>query len=189
MKWFGRAVLVVAVLGVAAAPAGAAPRKLKTEVLTISQVPKGFLAEAASSTEIFGCGASAFPTGWSAKATAGFNFKSPKAFPLISEVLATFPNAVTTYNDLIGGVAGCVNLNGTQDGRTYSGSIAKIPMNSYGDQSIGFQGHFFLNGTAIVLDVVVVRKGSDVMELEEANYTGVKTGGFEAIAAAAVSKF
>ena len=36
---------------------------------------------------------------------------------------------------------------------------------------------------------MVVLKGSDVMELEEANYTGVKTGGFEALAAAAVSKF
>lgn len=189
MKWFGRAVLAVAMVGVLAGPAGAAPKKLKSEVLSISQVPKGFLAEAASSTEIFNCTASSFPTGWSAKATAGFNYKSPKAFPLISEVLATFPDAVTTYDDLIGGVAGCVNLNGTQDGRTFSGSVAKIPLNSYGDQSIGFQGHFFLSGTAIVLDVVVVLKGSDVMELEEANYTGVKTGGFEALAAAAVSKF
>ncbi len=188
MKRFISVVLVVAVAQALMGPAGAAPTKLKTELLSVSQVPKGFLVEAASSTEVFGCSASAFPTGSSAKATGGFNYKAPKAFPLIAEVLATFKNVTTAYGTLTGGIAGCAHVSGTQDGRSFTGTVSKLSLPSYGDQSAAYIGHVTFGGQLIVLDIVVVRRGKDLMELEEANFSSLSASGFATIAAAAANK-
>jgi hypothetical protein len=181
------AVVVVLAWGLAV-PAGAATGVLRAKVLKVSELPKGWLAAGASTTALFGCPASSFPTHSSAKVAAGFTYLTPKSFPLLTEVLATFSSSTTAYNALEGGLAGCAHVSGTLNGKTLSGTVTKMAFTKYGNQSTAFVGRISVGGSPIVVYVLVVRKSKELMEIEEANFTSLSLSGFRSIAATAATK-
>lgn len=188
MKRICSAAVIVAFILSWVTPVGAAPMNLHSKLLTVSQLSTGWLKESNSSSEVFGCSASAFPSGSSAKAAVSFNYKAPKGFPLITEVLATFKNASPAYDTLTAGLAGCTHVSGTLHGTSFTGTIAKMSFQSYGNQSAAFDVHVNLGGTVIVVDVVVERKSNVCLELEEANFTSVSSSEFHSLAADAAAK-
>lgn len=182
--------LVVAMSWGLVAPAGAvtASARLHKKLLSVSQLPAGWLHEGASSLEIFGCPASAFPSGSTAFATVSFNYKAAKAFPLLTEGLGTFASSSSAFAAMAGGLGGCATVSGTAHGSTFTGTIAKSSFGSYGNQSAGFTGKILLGGTTLALAVVIVRKGDELMVLEEGNTNSVSASGFRAFASAAAGK-
>ncbi|MFI5036727.1 MAG: hypothetical protein ACHQFZ_11060 [Acidimicrobiales bacterium] len=182
-------VVVMLAWGVAA-PAGAkiAPSKLRPKLLAVSQLPKGYLLEGTSSSAIFGCSASAFPTGSLKMVSESFNYGAPKGFPLLTEDLATFKNAAGAFATLTSGLGGCGQVSGTKNGKTFTGTVTKLTFASLGNQSAAFAGHFSFSGTPLALELVVVQKGNELMEFQEGNFGSISTGSFAAFAAAAVKK-
>src|SRR5579872_4005194 len=149
MKRICATAVVVILTWALAAPAEAAASPLHAKLLKVTQLPSGWLAEGASSTEVFGCAPSSFPAHSSAKVEAGFNFGAAKSFPLLTEVLATYKNASTAFSALTAGIKGCVHVSGTVYGHTFAGSVATMSFPRYATQSAAFTGHFTLGGSPL----------------------------------------
>jgi hypothetical protein len=188
MRKFACALMVVALSWGLAAPVGAAPAKLKPKLLALTQLPKGWIKAGASSTEVFGCSASAFPTGSTALVADGFTYGAQKSFPLLTEVLARFPDAATAYQTLTSGLAGCGHVSGTLRGKPFTGTVTKLAFARFGSQSAAFFGKFNLSGTSLVTDIVVVLKGNECMELEEGNFGSLNSSSFHGFVKAAAGK-
>jgi hypothetical protein len=184
------AVLVVVASWAVVAPAGAvtATARLHAKLLNVSQLPSGWLKEATSSVEVFGCTASAFPSGPTATASVSFNYGGPKSFPLITEELGTFKSSSTAFAALTGGLNGCKSVSGTAHGGTFTGTITKMSFASLGNQSAAYAAKITLSGSVLAADIVIVRKGSELMDFQEGNFTSVSAGGFRTFATAAAAR-
>ena len=59
-----------------------------------------------------------------------------------------------------GWVAGCTHVSGVLHGKTFTGSVAKLALTRYGDQSVAFMGTSRW-ADAHRSDILVVRKGKE----------------------------
>jgi hypothetical protein len=171
-----------------ALPAASATVKLKSDLLTLSQLPKGWLASSPSSTAVFGCSASALPASPMAEAGTGFNFGALGAFPLLTEVLASYTNVEAAFNTLTSGLSSCTHVSGTRDGSSFSGTISKMSFGTYGDRSAAYHVSANLQGKSLVADILVVRKGNVLLELEEGNSGNISASGFQSFSKSAVNR-
>lgn len=188
--WLTSAAVVAALVWGAVAPAGAtsATAALKAKLLTIGLVPKGFLKEATSSIEVFGCSGSAFPVGATASASVSFNYGGPKGFPLITEEIGSFKAVTTAYGALTGGLGACPTVTGTAHGSTFTGTITKMSFKAYPDASATYAVRVTLGSSVLYSDVLIVRRGNLLMDLQEGGFAAVSASAFRALAAAAVHK-
>ncbi|HEV2426792.1 MAG TPA: hypothetical protein VGS61_01090 [Acidimicrobiales bacterium] len=188
--WLTSTAVAAAVVWGAVAPAGAltATAALKAKLLVVGQVPKGFLKEATSSIEVFGCSGSAFPVGATASASVSFNYGGPKGFPLITEEIGTFKTVTSAYAALAGGLAACTTVSGTAHGSTFTGTITKMSFKAFPDASAAYAVHVTLGSSVLYSDVLIVRHGNVLMDLQEGGFAAVSASAFRAIATAAVHK-
>ena len=107
-----------------ATPAASTTVKLSSELLTLHQLPKGWITAAASSIAIPGRAATTFPAGSTNHVGTGFNFQVEKGFPLITELLATYKNVTTVYSSLAAGLSACTRFSGKLWGYHRPGSSA-----------------------------------------------------------------
>jgi len=182
------AVAVVVLAGALAVPAVASTGSLRPKLLSLSQLPQGWLAAGASSTAVFGCRASGFPTGSTRLVAVGFNYGSLKSFPLLTENLATFKSAASAFATLTAGLGGCGHVRGVRNGKSFTGTVTKLAFTSFGNQSAAFRGSFSFGGSPLAFALLVVRKGSELMEFEEGNLGTVNASSFRAFAADAANK-
>ena len=179
---------VTLLVGCFALPAASATVKLRSELLTLSQLPKGWLSSSPSSTAVFGCNASVLPANPTVQASAGFNVGALKGFPLLTEVLASYKNVDAAFNALTSGLSGCTHISGTRDGNPVSGTLSKMSFGTYGDQSAAYHVSVNLQGSSLVADILVVRKGNVLLELEEGNSGSISASGFESFSKSAVKR-
>ncbi len=179
--------LIVYVLGLAV-PAGSSVN-LKSDLLTLSQLPKGWVTASASSAELPGCKATALPAKPTTQANATFNYRALKGFPQLVEVLAAYTNIDKGFNSLTSGLNGCKNVTGNKNGKSFTTTVSKMAFSSYGDQSAAFHASIKASGLLVAIDILVVRKGKVLLELQEGNNnSSVSLSTFHGFATAAVRK-
>jgi len=169
-------------------PAGATA-KLNAELLSLGQLGKGWLAASGSTSSVPGCDATALPTGSTAQASVTFNFGQLKAFPLLIETLGTYKDVDNAFGALTAALKACTHAIGTKKGQTFTSTVAESAFTSYGDQSAYYYASIRGTGLSVAEDILVVRKGNVLMQLEEGNNNAsVNVTAFRSFAAAATHK-
>ena len=184
----GRTLTIVACVLAMPAAAQAATVHLKSDLLTLKQLPQGWLAASASTSSFPGCNASAFPTGSTALVGETFNFEALKAFPIITEDIASYKNVAAAFTTLTTGLGGCTQVTGTKNGSPITGSISRLSFSSVGDKSLAFVGTLHFESETLSVDILVVRKGDLLMELQYGNTSAIGTAPFKSVVTAALHK-
>lgn len=161
---------------------------LKSELLSLSQLPKHWVAASAEDPELPGCNATAFPTNHTTLASTTFDYGALKGFPQIVEVLAIYENVDKAFDSLAAGLNDCKNAKGSKNGKPFATTVSKLAFSSYGDQSAAYQGSVRFSGFSFAVDVLIVRKGKVLLELQEGNTSTVSTSAFHGLATTAVRK-
>jgi hypothetical protein len=187
MKRRGLIVMMVVLACGFALPAGASNVNLKSKLVTLNQLPHGWLkASSSNNTELPGCKKSALPAKWTGQASVNFNFGALEAFPQLSEVLGAYKNVDSAFTTLTSGLSSCAHETASKDGKTFTVSITKATSSSYGDQSAAYRATI---GPSIVVDVLVVRKGDVLMVLDYGNSNAsVNQSAFQGFSREAVQK-
>lgn len=178
--------LVALVLGLAS-PAGSSVN-LKSDLLTVSQLPKGWVAASASNPELPGCKATTLPANPTKQAAVGFNYRALKAFPLIIEVVAEYSDVDKAFNSLTSGLSSCKNATWSKNGKPFTSMVSKMSLGSYGDQSSAYHATVKGSGFSLAADVLVVREGKLLLELQEGNTGSISSSAFRSLTSDAVRK-
>jgi hypothetical protein len=163
------AVVVGISFGVMSTAATASALSLSSELLSVSQMPSGWSIDVQTGGSSPGCLARLFePVGTRQTAHATVNFVYRGNLPLVSEKLGTYSSAKTAYAKIVATLADCKHVSGLSGSQKVTGTVKKLDIPSYGDASAAFAVKLDIQGTAIGNDIVIVRKGSVVMGVEEA---------------------
>jgi hypothetical protein len=180
--------LLVGSLGTAATPASASTPKLSAILLDIGQMPTGWVVDSAGGNGL-GCLANILePKGVKQTAKASVEFDDNGSLPGVAEGLATFSNAITGYKKIDSKLNACKRLSGTSGGQRFNGTVGQMSFPHYGNASAAFQASITIEGSIIAEDIVIVRKGTIVMGLDEGNLASVKVSQFQGFVKKAVAK-
>lgn len=187
------AVMTIAVVGLSlvgtSAAATASPPKLSSELLSVSQMPSGWSIDVQTGGGSPGCLAHLFePKGTKQMSHATVNFVYNGNLPLVSEKLGTYSNARSAYKKIVATLAGCKRVTGVSGSQKVAGTVGKMKIPTYGDASAAFAVKLDIQGTAIGNDIVIVRKGSVVMGVEEANPPPVNVSQLQRLVVKALAK-
>lgn len=186
MKRTGLFVTILVLVFGFAVPSGASTANLKSKLLTLHQLPQGWLeASNLNNAELPGCKRSAFPAKSTTHASVNFDFGSLEAFPQLSEVLASYTNVDNAFTTLSSGLSSCAHETAVKNGKTFAVTISKVASNSYGDQSTAF--HVSI-ANSIFVDVLIVRKGDVLMEFEYGDNASISQSAFHSFSKDAVQK-
>jgi hypothetical protein len=172
-----------------ATAASASPPKLSAVLLSIDQMPTGWTVGPPSGSGHVGCyGNEMEPKGIKQTASASASFEASSGFPEVVEKLATYTNAKTAYTKAVASLVACKSFSGTLNGNKTTGTVAQMSFPHYGDTSEAFAVNFTVQGTTAYEDLLIVRKGTIVMGIDEGNLASVNVGQFQAFVKKAVAK-
>jgi hypothetical protein len=162
--------LVIPPTGTLGTPASASPLNLSAELISIGQMPTGWITYGSLGAPP-GCLANAFePTGIKQTASAAVNFAASANGPLLQEKLTTYTNARTAFQKIIANLTACHQLSGISGGYKETGTVERITnFPHYGDASEAFAVSLTAQGTTNGEDVLAILKGSIVMVIGEAD--------------------
>jgi hypothetical protein len=187
MKKPGSLLILIMLISGLVITAGASTVTLKSELLSLPQLGKGWLVASASNPEVPGCTATVLPSKALAEASVGFNYGSLKGFPLVDEVVAEYKNVDNAFDTLTSGLSGCTHGTGSKNGKSFTSAVSKMSYATFGDESAAFHGTITAAGLSAVVDILVVRKGDVLVELQEGNDSGsVSASSFQSLAKAAL---
>ena len=142
------------------------PRNLTPQLLTVADLPAGWVAHNASSSGSvnFACLQKLKAAHLSlSKASAGFIQGS--GFPLLQQRVVyygTSARAITSYTSGVAELNNCTGVSGTGGGFKFTGSIDALSFPKMGDESSAWQIALSSDGYSFGCDVVVVRKGPEL---------------------------
>ena len=82
----------------------------------------------------------------------------------------------------------CKHFSGESGGQKITGTVGQMSFPHYGDTSEAFAVNFTVQGTTAYEDLLIVRKGTIVMGIDEGNLASVNVGQFQAFVKKAVAK-
>jgi hypothetical protein len=176
-------------LVVSSSAATASQTKLSSELLSVTQMPSGWSTDVQTGGSSPGCLAHLFePLGTKQTSSATVNFVYNGKLPLVSEKLGTYSNVKTAYKKIVATLAGCKRVTGVSGSQKVTGTVGKLKTPHYGDASAAYAVKLVIQGTSIGNDIVIVRKGSVVMGMEEANPPPVNVSQLQRLVAKALVK-
>jgi hypothetical protein len=147
-------------LGTVATAASASPPKLSAMLLSIGQMPIGWVVYNGPNTGL-GCLANILePKGIKLTAKASLEFEGNGGLPGVIERLATFTNAKTGYKKIVANLTACKRLSVTTGIQKVSGTVGQMSFPHYGNASEACEASLTLQGMAYGEDFLIVRKGS-----------------------------
>jgi hypothetical protein len=177
---------MLVVLGLA--PSAGAVAKLSGELLTLGQLPKGYVS-ASSGTIVPGCNTSSLGAAPTAQASASFDFGTLEGWPQVAEGLATYKNVKAAFTSLSSALKGCAHVTGTKKGTPYTVTIAPMTFSPYGDQSAAYTLTVSFSDTSQSGDLIVVRKGDVLLQLTDVNSgSSIGKSAFTSVTKAAVDR-
>ena len=183
------ALVASGLLGTVATAASASPPKLSTMLLGIGQMPTGWSVGPASGSGHVGCyGNEMEPKGIKQTASASAYFEASGGFPAVDEKLATYTNAKTGYKKAVASLAACKHFSGLLGGDKTTGTVGQMSFPHYGDASEAFAVNFTVQGTTAYEDLLIVRKGSVVMGIDEGDLVSVDVSQFQGFVKKAIKK-
>jgi hypothetical protein len=152
-------------------------------------MPSGWSVDVQTGGSAPGCLSHLFePKGTKQTSQATVNFVYSGNLPLVSEKLGTYSNTKAAYRAIVAALADCKRVTGVSGSQRVTGTIGKMKIPSYGDASAAFAVKLDIQGTAIGNDIVIVRKGSVVMGVEEAGPPPVNKSQLQGLVAKAIKK-
>jgi hypothetical protein len=174
---------------VVGASAFASTPRLSAELRSVSQMPTGWSIDNSSGGSGIGCLATILePKGIKQTSHAGVALDDNGNTPLVSEKLATYSNAKTAYKKIVATLNGCKHVSGTSGGTKATGTVGQMSFPHYGNASAAFSVSLVTQGTTIDDDLLIVRKGSVIMGIQEADLPPVDVSQFQGFVVKALAK-
>jgi len=188
------AVLVIALAVGPAAPAragspGPIPRaRLEAMLLKVSDMPAGWtLASSAGGSSTTASCLARFEQEKARATSVYVSFSAPGGFPLFEEILHS-PGpaaALGLYRSARDGLSSCSSVTLSSQGRSVSGTIARLALPAVGQRSAGYRLAFTVDGLGLHLDIdLFLRDG--VVGVASYAGTGASTTAIVALARRAV---
>jgi hypothetical protein len=178
----------VLLFAASASPASASP-KLSSQLLSVHQVPKGWVAASSAGDRGVGCMLNLLePPGIRQTQTAQAYFVGPDLLPVFDEKLATYSNAKTAYKKIISKMNACKVVNGINKDHVVTGSAASMKFPRFGNASAAYALRLTSLGITLRYDYLIVRKGSVIAGILEGNWPIVSTTQFKGLVTKAVAK-
>jgi hypothetical protein len=187
-------VLTFALTLTAAAPSSATPH-LASELLSVTQMPKGWSVQSPSGNVNAGCltnvvGLSNFleAKGVTQTARAKIFIEDNESVPMVAEMLATYSDPIAAYTKIVGTLAICKRVNGQIFGVNVTGTMKKWTFAHFASSSAAFVAHTSIMGTTFDEDVIIMRKGNVVMGIIEGGLPLVNARQFQGFVVKALAK-
>ncbi len=170
--------LIAVVVTVTLVIANSSTPRLASQLLGANQMPPTWQAESfTNAVRHTGCLATVLaPQGLTPTSLVDTLYVNEGTVPPeIGEALASYRHPVQAYARIVAVLDQCRFVHpGDTDPSGITGSVTRMPLPAYGEASAGFHGvlSIYAVPATVTTDLAVVRQGSVVMELFEAN-TGV----------------
>ncbi len=180
--------VAIALLPMGVAPrANASPPNLSAMLLTIHQMPTGWNVYD-SSVGNGGClGNVLEPKGIKQTAEAGVSYQRGGTVPDVNEAIATFTNASTAYKKIVADLVGCKHFSATTGELKVTGTAGHMSFPPYGNASEAFAVRFTISGLTFHEDLLIIRKGSIVLAIDEGDLS-VNVSQFQGFVKKAIAK-
>ena len=186
-------VVLVGFVAIALLPMGVAPRasasppNLSAMLLTIHQMPTGWNVSGESVGNGGFLGNVLQPKGIRRTAEAGVSYQRGGSAPDVNEALATFTNASTAYKKIVANLVASKHFSATTLGVKYTVTAGHMSFPTYGNASEAFAVRFAWLGTTFHEDLLIVRKGSIVLAIDEFDLS-VNVSQFQGFVKKAIAK-
>jgi hypothetical protein len=172
----------------------AAPRDLKSQLLTVSELPTGWALDnsAANNTNdttppcLAAVKAKVEPA-----AKADQDFVKGTDFPALSQHIGDFGSssaASSPFSDMTSTLDGCRDVSFTSEGTKITGSIGQMSFAKLGDRSEAWQMVLSAQGQTVGIDLVLVQRNRELELLLYGELGSPDVGQFTALASKAVAK-
>lgn len=153
--------MALLIAGSLALPAAASTLNLNAELISLHQLPKGFVSASYSSSIglLPSCNTTSLGAAPTAQAGAAFGFGSAEGSPSISESLTEYKNIDAAFDALSSKLKGCAHLTGSKNGTPYVVTVGSISFSHYGNQSAAFAFKVDAQSFSESGYLVVVREG------------------------------
>jgi hypothetical protein len=178
--------LTFAGIGPAAATSMA---QLKSEALSIHQMPAGWTARQPTEDIRMGCLSHLLePKGVREIHFEEVYYLGKGNLPLLVETMTTYSSATAAYKKIASSIAGCREVAGVLKGYPVKGTVRPLSMPHYGNASVVYM--ITLSGKHITVksDYAIIRKGGVILALLEGNYPAVSLSQFRSFVIKAVAR-
>ena len=177
----------------AGSAAGGAPRDLKPQLFTVSELPTGWAVDnsANSSTDTTPPCLASVKTKVEPANKADQDFVKGTDFPALSQHIGDFGSSAAasgTFADLTSTLDGCKDVSFTSDGTKITGSIGQMSFARLGDRSEAWQMVLSAQGQTVGIDLVLVQRNRELELLLYGELGSPDVGEFTGLASKAVAK-
>ena len=161
------AVLVaVAVVVVALVVAVSPSRSLSSRLLTLRQMPAGWVVYTKAVSPAHDCTYKYMePHGVTQTGSAKVIYDDAGRFPIVEEKIATYTDAAVAFRAIVNGLSACVGVTSVGAPVVPVEHVAPFTFIPVGDQSAAFTLGFTQTGETVVNQLLIVRRGSFVAAL------------------------
>jgi hypothetical protein len=163
--------------------------QLRTEALSIHQMPPGWTARQPAEDLRMGCLTHLLePNGVTETHFEEVYFLGVGSLPLLVETMTTYSNVTAAYKKVAASIANCQKVAGVLKGYPVTGTVRPLRMPHYANASVVYL--ITLSGKHITVrsDYAIVRKGGVILALLEGNYPAVSLGQFQSFLIKAVAR-
>jgi hypothetical protein len=163
---------------------------LRAQVLSVNQLPSGWLEASDTGNTGAGCLANLLePPGVDQTAVAEVYFVHSGELPFLDEKLVTYSNTKRAFAEIASAIAECHHPSGPYKGYEVAGTVTKWHFAKEGNASVAYQ-MVFTTTTHVTIDYdyVIARKKNVVVALLEGCYPAVSKLQFSQFEAMAMAK-
>lgn len=163
--------------------------QLRSEALSIHQMPAGWTAHQPTEDLRMGCLSHLLePRGVKEIHFEEVYYLGVGNLPLLVETLTTYSSATVAYKRIAANIASCRTVAGVLKGYPVTGTVRPMRMPHYGNASVAYSITLSGKNVTVSSDYAIVRKGGVIVALLEGNYHPVSIGQFRSFLTKAVSR-
>jgi hypothetical protein len=189
------AVTLLLTLTLASGVASSAPPRLSSELVSISQMPKGWnvikptgIVQDGCLSNVVSLGRGLMAKGIQQTSFARVVFQYGPGLPAAAEMLASYANPTGANAKILASLSTCKHVSGDMLGAKVVGTIKKKSFAHVGNESQAFSAITTIKGNNIAIDILLVRKGGDIACLMEGGLPNFDVHQFQNLATKALTK-
>ena len=175
--------------------ASSATTKLSSELVSVTQLPKGWsvinptgILQDGCLSDVVSLGRVLVAKGIPQTSSARVVFQYGQSLPAAAEMLASYANATGAYAKILASLSSCKHVSGDMLGAKVIGTIKKKSFAHLGNESQAFSAITTIKGNNIAIDILLVRKGSVIACLTEGGLPNFDVHQFQNLATKALAK-
>jgi hypothetical protein len=149
-------------------------QQLQASLLTVQNLPTGWAKANASSPTTKSCYSNPiWKVPYTAKARAAFQMND--SVPQLVELLASYPNAHSAYQQVVANLNRCSSFSETVQGQKIAGTLSPVSNRRFGNESSSFTANLTVQGTVLSQEIVIARKGGTLAAVAVGDYGTIDT--------------